>query len=323
MPAQVGPYPGLTPGDRVDLYWGDAQSPVATEVVAASHDGLSSLTVPVPRDAILAAGDGMVEVFYRVHDRAGNWADSARVKLAGPGGPDRDPSTPWLNEQLAPPELPVEVIGAAKEADGLVVTIPPWPAMAESDELTLSWGTQRVQGPTLTADQVGQPVELRVERAIVEAAGDDAALAVTYRVRDVVNNRSGWSPAATVAVTLDPRRLAAPQVVAAVDHQLDLAALGAHDVQVELHDSQLAAGDAVTLTWHGSAPEDGLWGAPVIETVSATVLDEARVVRLAVPHAAVAARAPGRAVLWYEMTPAYGGLALVSARTTLTVTGPA
>ncbi|MNF92725.1 hypothetical protein D3C84_753770 [compost metagenome] len=80
------------------------------------------------------------------------------------------------------------------------VTIEPYLNMAADDEITLRWGDVRMDLPRLTANDVGQPIQVWVPPAIIIEAGEDLRLEVTYCILDRVGNNSRWAPARTLKI---------------------------------------------------------------------------------------------------------------------------
>ncbi|AGK50090.1 hypothetical protein BTI_4144 [Burkholderia thailandensis MSMB121] len=317
----AGPYQAMAKGDRILFYWGDPSRPVASEIVSDEDEQNGSailLRIRVPD--ILYVGEGSIPVFYEMRPFSGGPTQTSDtvnviVKFTIPGGPDPNPSTPYLNENLAPADVPHQLIGEPEAGAGVDVTIKPWLHMYEGDVLTLSWGTERLRQPPLPASEVGKSQVITVTRETIERAGDGDGLVITYDVSDVVSNWSLWAPPTLVDVEIDPNRLAAPVVLDALDGTLDLNTLGASDVQILVSDGKIRQNDEIKLTWDGKTAD----AKPVIH--EQTILARGPSTLLFVPNATALAIAYGTATVWYSLTPAVGGNTQPSRRTTISVIG--
>ncbi|MEX6663591.1 hypothetical protein [Pseudomonas sp. W2-17] len=160
------------------------------------------------------------------------------VKLARPGGQDQNGETPGHSALTF--TLPQDIIDNGVDKDiaelGVPVTIKPYPNMVEGDDIKLSWGGEFVHHK-VTADDVGQSIEITVEEAVILAGGDSGpnGLAVTFEVYDVVDNRSeDWAAETRIVVDTGNSRLDAPFINEAIDNVLDLDTLGNNAVTVQV-----------------------------------------------------------------------------------------
>ncbi|WP_144243981.1 hypothetical protein [Sphingopyxis sp. MWB1] len=317
MKVLVIPYRHVVEGDQISLFWGDPNMPVAHYTV--DNLGVSIFTLDVPVSAI--ASEGLTRVFYEVVSAFGGAPEKSPeawvlVKFSIPGGPDSDPATPYQNENLAPPQIPDEVIDEEQAEKGVIVTIPPWLNMTERDRLTLSWGTQRlrVTDPLV----VGEPVKLFIDRDTIIAGGDGDAIVVRYEIRDEVNNWSLWSVKSTVAVEAGGGSLPAPLVVDAPGGVIDLDALDGRDVSVlVLAYPEMATGDRVQLVWAGVAFD----GKPVDDIQEMEVAPGTSFLTFFIRNSLVRAIAQGHAVVRYHVHPAAGGPVRPSRRVSVEVKG--
>jgi len=293
---QAGPYKSFLTGDTLDVYWGKDETLVGSGYVR--EDGLYAF-VDLSPGLIRDAASGTHPFFYRFTSNLGGPPidsplpyPTVRVKLEAPGNPDTGPDP--VNPNLAAPAVVPRDIDSEAAKDGAVVTIQPWDNMDPDDALTLLWGGEAlvVNGPT-----VGQPVVIPVSEAVILAARDNPALPVRYRVRDAVGNASKLSPTTPVNVQATVPFYERPKVMQAVGDELDLNALGAGDVDVQIDTEQdgIAVGDTVLLTWAGTTAD----GTPLPEEHLSLEVTNASFLDFAVPNAAAAPLAQGRVMLYY------------------------
>jgi hypothetical protein len=308
------------PGNFVTLYWNDIA--VQTFTLEAFHFQNSFMAFSVYPISITEPSG---EVYYTVYDQvSGSTEPSAKrtvlVKLSVPGGPDTDTATPYLNDRLAAGSISPP--GNITDPDTPVsVTIAPWDNMAVGDELTVIWNGIRLKQPPLTATQVDQKQIIVISKDTLIAAGDGSPVTVNYEIRDIVNNYSLVSRAASVNVIVDPNAPPAPFVKMDGEWvtEIDLDMLGNEDVQVEIpHDNGMPApGDSITLIWTGRTADGTekkvVWG-PIDYPSGGRNLE------FNVDNAEIVAIAGGGAVANYLVEPKAGN-AKASKSTTVTVIG--
>ncbi|MDB5983148.1 MAG: Uncharacterized protein JWQ69_4163 [Pseudomonas sp.] len=311
---------GYRPGFFATLYW--SGFPVQAFTLEESHfeNGFVGFNV-LPIYIKEPQGD----VYYSMYDQlSGETVDSdprtVLVKMSIPGDLDTDTSTPYLNDNLAPPVVsPAEITDPATL---VTVTVVPWKNMAEGDELVVMWSGFRLVQPPLLPGQVGQSQVITIPREVLER-GDGDALVVNYEIRDIVNNYSLVSLPAFAKVIVDPNAPPAP-VVLVSDQEvslIDLVALGTNNVLVLIPVYPgIAIGDDVTLTWLGRTP-DGVEVTVVLgpEKITSTIINH----KFFVPNADVVAIAGGSAVLSYSVQPGGGGARRSSKSNTVNVNGVA
>lgn len=294
---------GTQAGDYVELFWNgrDVQHFEVNDGHLSS--GVISFSVP-PQDIPDSPPD--TQVYYRLTTRQGGNQDSSPtrpvvVKRTVPGDPDPDNTTPVTNENLPPPRGVPPVLSVPQDVD---ITVDPWLEMHVGDVLTLYWGGTRhsVRNPPLTDLQLGQPQTVRVPAQTVVDAGDSEKLIVNYEIRDVVNNWSLYSLPAFTDVQIDPNAPGAPVVVEAdpTTKEIDLAALGAADVNVRIPPVGLNPGDMITLHWLGQTDQ----GVPVVPVIAPLPVDPNGFTPVfKVANADVAAIASGTARVYYVVQP--------------------
>lgn len=197
----VPPYPAMDDGDLIELFWDNCY--VASRVLTNDEVG-RSVQLRVPESFIV---NGSSRVHYRIMQVGQGPAVSAarrvQVKLDCPGG---EPSALYGDENqcLAPVSIPETIrrqgVNPNQIKRGVPVTIEPYLNMAADDEITLRWGDVRMDLPRLTANDVGQPIQVWVPPAIIIEAGEDLRLEVTYCILDRVGNNSRWAPARTLKI---------------------------------------------------------------------------------------------------------------------------
>ena len=195
----IAPYRGMSEGDLIELYWDECF--VACRTLGADEVG-ATVSLRVPESFIV---NGICKVHYRLMqiglEPALSAVEQVQVKLDCPGG------QPQLlcnneNQNLAPVQIPEAIcrtgVNPRQIKRGVPLTIEPYLNMAVDDAITLRWGDVRLDLPKLERRDLGKPIQVWVPPAIIEEAGEDLRLEVTYCVLDRVGNNSRWAP---------PRRL--------------------------------------------------------------------------------------------------------------------
>ena len=148
--------------------------------------------------------NGTARLYYRVMHIGSSPALSAQlkifVKLDCPGGEAIGDE----NQGLAPLVIPQPIqrygVNPSQMKRGVPVTIEPYRNMASDDAITLLWGDVRLDLPKLRKVDIDNPVSVFVPPHIIQEAGEDAKLEVTYCVIDRVGNNSRWAPARILKV---------------------------------------------------------------------------------------------------------------------------
>ena len=171
------------------------------------------------------------------------------VKLELPGGQDIDPGPGHSNLYMyIPPEIVNGGVDKDVAEEGVPIVIRsesgsglPYPDIAVDDVIRLSWGGTLVASTPVTQaqidDPVANPILIWITKAIIERVGDtdDSGLAVTFKVRDKVDNESeDWCKETRIVVTVGIDRLDAPIVQDAVNNKLDVDKQGNNDITVEV-----------------------------------------------------------------------------------------
>ncbi|KVP13596.1 hypothetical protein WJ85_15175 [Burkholderia ubonensis] len=317
----VGPYAPTEVGDQLNLYWADPNR--AVDHIDVEVAGARIFTMHVTPADILRGEEGRVEVFYTVTsgltgDTTSSPPKPVEVKLSIPGGADRDPGTPYINENLEEPQVPFKQIGAPEANAGFDVTILPWENMEFDDALALYWGkAPPVPGPSPVVPE--QSVLVHIDKDTIDAGGDGDGLVVRYDVIDRVGNWSLWSMEAKADVDVGGNKLLAPLVIEAPAGELDLDTLAGRDVTVAVlkqDNDGLPPRATVTMTWDGRPPI----GDPVVDTQVKVVPDPVPpFVPFTVRNATVAEIAQGLAVVSYVVVPEGGGPSRPSRDYTVTV----
>ncbi|RON41520.1 hypothetical protein [Pseudomonas brassicacearum] len=206
------------------------------------------------------------------------------VKLEIPGGQDTD-SEPGQHSNLfmyIDPTIVNGIVDKEIAEQGVPVIIRaesgtgvPYPDAAVDDVIVLSWGGVFQESAPLTAlqisDPANHPIEILVTEETILKAGDtdSSGLAVTFRVRDKVNNYSeDWCKETRIVVSTGTNLLVAPVVKEALNNVLDLDTLGDKDITVQVWAtlSQFKLDDIIILKMRGTT-QDG-------DTVEVTAPEE-------------------------------------------------
>lgn len=191
----IAPYPGMSDGDLIELYWDDCY--VASKALTTDDIG-DPVSLRVPESFI---ANGTSDVHYRLMqiglEPLLSPVEHLQVKLDCPGG-----QPPSLcgdeNQNLVPVHIPEAIcrkgVNASQMKRGVPLTIAPYLNMAIDDEITLRWGDVRMDLPKLAAADIGRCIQVWVPPAIILEAGEDLRLEVTYCVLDRVGNNSRWAP---------------------------------------------------------------------------------------------------------------------------------
>jgi hypothetical protein len=172
------------------------------------------------------------------------------AKLEIPAGQDTDEAEGRHSNlyMFIDPAIVEGIVDKEIAEDGVAVIVraesgtgAPYPDAAVGDVIVVSWGGVYVESESLTAEQISDPVNhpivIRIVKAIILLAGDtdSTGLAVTFRVRDVVENYSeDWCKATRLVVMTGTDLLEAPVVQEAVNNVLDLDALLEKNLTVEV-----------------------------------------------------------------------------------------
>ena len=296
----VDAYASMDSGDKVEVFWDDAITPIAS-IVVTSENINQRLAFTLPEAGFM---DGTFEPFYRITRMSGAALESTRrtirVKLSIPGGRNPDPTSDY-NANLRAPQLPDSVakygIDADQAVQGVDITIPVWPGMTEYDRIDFRWGGVPV---IYTVDPAGVSVSvtLHIDEATILEAGDGQTL-LMYKIIDLAANRSdGWSTVAEVDVfagsTLD-----VPIIEKANGMTLDVALLDGQGagVSVLATSPHFATGDTVELLWtgHPATGADISWGDQQV------VASVPQALSFTVPASQVTAAVGGTATLSYTL----------------------
>ena len=228
LQCRAGPWANMEVLDKLMIYWG-AGNQVLQETIDPEEKG-KVLTLFIPAKNI---DDGFFVVSYSVR-RLGQTPEPSEpmkvfVKLTRPGGKDQNGDTPGHSElhMTIPQEILDGGIDKGNVADGVPITIEPYPFMAVGDVIQVTWGGQFVLSEPLTQRQVDKldPIGVHIDEATIREAedSDSSGLAVAFEVYDVVDNRSeDWCAEQRVVVGVDQTRLTAPLLEEALNNVLDV-----------------------------------------------------------------------------------------------------
>ncbi|WP_411563465.1 hypothetical protein [Pseudomonas shirazensis] len=306
-------------GDRVRILYNDEEvdsKTISEELI----DQVQTLFVPPVQ---MQTGSALLS--YAVRRLGQQEEPSAKtpvyIKLERPGGQDEDGSNP--GHPALKFSLPDDVVNDGVDKDrakqGVVVTIEPYPVMAEHDRIRLSWGGQFVFHEVTQAEVENpeeHPVQILVEEAVILAAGDsdDKGLALAYEVYDLVDNRSeDWSAEQRVVVDTGNARLDAGIVKEAKSNVLDLEVLGDADVtfQVVAFKDPFVVGDTIEANLSGETED----GRPVSVTyLSEPISSVPGIVEILIANADVRQLAQTQAKFSYELVKSVAARQAMSAQ---------
>ncbi|RON49101.1 hypothetical protein BK666_07455 [Pseudomonas frederiksbergensis] len=166
------------------------------------------------------------------------------VKLELPGGQDLDPVEGQHSAlyQYIDPQIVLDGVDKDIAKAGVEITVrakpgndspQPYPNIAVGDVCTLSWGGQFVRSAPVTQEQIddpaGHPIVITADEKTILDAQDTgpAGLAVTFMIRDLVNNQSeDWCQETRIVVDTGNSRLEAPIISKTSGNNLDLELVG-------------------------------------------------------------------------------------------------
>ncbi|VVN73714.1 hypothetical protein PS718_00590 [Pseudomonas fluorescens] len=265
----LDPWPQMSIGDEVNVYWGDLSTPVRSITIEYESQVGERVVVTVPRGFVI---DGDAKMFYSV-TRLGQPPENYQpvltllVKTQRPGGFDDSPEEGHSGLKYSfIPDVSNGVDPAMAER-GVQIRIEPYENMAAFDRISCVWGSQRISYYPVTQQQVDDPVNhpilLTATKQVIENHGDGPNVVVTFQVIDRVGNfpdeRAPWAKITRVLVDLKGNRLNAPLVlvrdipVSTIDLKelLDTNAL----TRVYTLEGDYAKGDEIEMTWTGTTAQ--------------------------------------------------------------------
>lgn len=309
----IYPWTSMDLGDSVQVLLGN--DVVVTDLID-DNEVDKRLTLFIPSAQLT---NGAATLSYKV-TRFGQQPESSGelpvyVKLTLPGGNDQNGDEPGHSELHLDIDQQYIENGVDKNqaAEGVPVIIKAYPNMAEHDDIRLSWGGEFINR-TVKKEEVGTDIEIIVDEITILAAGDsdDAGLAVTFEVYDLVDNRSeDWSAEIRLVVDTGNTRLMAPIVKEAVNNVLDLDVLGDSPAtaQVVATDSTFARDDQIVVTFRGTAAD----GTPISFTCPPKPISSVpSIVEVLVPNANVRLLAQTQAIFSYRLIKKDGSPDLLS-----------
>lgn len=199
---KIKPYPAMEEGDLIELFWGDYY---VTSAKLTTADLGQPLVLRVPESFLRS---GTASTWYQVqkvgHTSSASPTKNVLIKLDCPGGYLTEAGAEE-NQSLAPLAVPDTLLRhgltAGQLKRGVALTIEAYQNMAAQDEITLRWGDLRMDLPALHAKDVGKPITLNVPPTLIQEAGEDEQLEVTYCIIDQVGNNSRWAPPRALKVS--------------------------------------------------------------------------------------------------------------------------
>lgn len=318
----VDRYQRMLEGDYIEVFWNGSAVPAANTTVD-EYNLNTRIGLNISESAITS---GHITPYYKLTAVSSAEATSPNrdiwVKLDIPGGLNPEPGK-QENGNLAAPIVPPDVaqsgVNTARAKNGVEITIPPYPNMAEYDRIEFWWGGQR-KWILVQPGDVGRPVRFTVDEQTILAAGDGEIILHYQLIDAALNFSDGWSLSTKVKVTASNTQLAAPLVEGAVDGILELNALAGRDVNVQILalSNPFAAGDTIELLWAGRSADGG----EVNYHASLSLQSVPQIPHFSVPYDKVAAIAQGAAIVSYILRKA-DGTEHASLRTEVNIRGQA
>jgi hypothetical protein len=253
-------YLDMTSGDTIRLYRSNQLAPgqlpdpadsgqlIKTEVVPSDHNNENLVTVI---HSSFFDNPGIYHFWYTVERSTGQplvpskginvWVKTTYPDSQDPTGQNGERTE--LEEPVFPRTIDKEML-----ENGITVVVPAWSIMTQGDVVHLKFGDKAVTWK-ITADQVGQDIEIPVSAATLKSIGPADPLLVKYYIQDQVNNSSRTSRVGVGTLDPDQAWLEAPSLRSTIDDVLALDDLngGPEDCYVSVRRSDAIAGDKVVL----------------------------------------------------------------------------
>lgn len=298
----------MSVGDHAEVFWGNDSAAVWSKLIENAAEVNRDVSFTIAR-AHVFEGDA-TPVFYRITRKNQTPEDSAPiqtllVKLTRPGEYDDIPGDDGHSDLKF--SLSHDEVDETLPPGGVTMHIVPYRNLTRYDRILARWGSQQVVHvvtPQQAQDPIGNPIDVVFSRAVIEAAGDGARVAVAYQVIDRCGNypeeRAPWSATHHLLVDLGGNRLDEPQVLVngIPTVSIDLDQLGEDDVNARVYITKddFEVGDKVLLTWIGT-PAQG--SQIIVGPLEKEVLYVPFQLDFTIPNAAVRAIAKGAASVGY------------------------
>jgi len=298
----------MSVGDHAEVFWGNDSAAVWSKSIENDAELNQDVAFTIAKDHVLE-GDA-TPVFYRITRKNQTPEDSTPVmtllvKLTRPGEYDDIPGDDGHSDLKF--SLSHDEVDETLPPSGVTMHIVPYRNLTRYDRILARWGSQQlvhVVTPQQAQDPIGHPIAVVFSRAVIEAAGDGARVAVAYQVIDRCGNypdeRAPWSATHHLLVDLGGNRLDEPQVlvngIPTVSIELDQ--LGDDDVNARVYITKddFEVGDKVLLTWIGT-PAQG--SQIIVGPLEKGVMYVPFQLDFTIPNAAVKAIAKGAASVGY------------------------
>ncbi|MGP6460919.1 hypothetical protein [Pseudomonas parakoreensis] len=298
----------MSVGDHAEVFWGNDSSAVWSKSIENDAELNQDVAFTIAKAHVLE-GDA-TPVFYRITRKNQTPEDSTPVmtllvKLTRPGEYDDIPGDDGHSDLKF--SLSHDEVDETLPPGGVTMHIVPYRNLTRYDRILARWGSQQLVHavtPQQAQDPIGHPIEVVFSRAVIEAAGDGARVAVAYQVIDRCGNypdeRAPWSATHHLLVDLGGNRLDEPQVLVngIPTVSIDLDQLGDGDVNARVYITKddFEVGDKVLLTWIGT-PAQG--SQIIVGPLEKEVLYVPFQLDFTIPNAAVRAIAKGAASVGY------------------------
>lgn len=191
----------MSVGDHAEVFWGNDSAAVWSKSIEDDAELNQDVAFTIAKDHVLE-GDA-TPVFYRITRKNQTPEDSTPVmtllvKLTRPGEYDDIPGDDGHSDLKF--SLSHDEVDETLPPSGVTMHIVPYRNLTRYDRILARWGSQQlvhVVTPQQAQDPIGHPIEVVFSRAVIEAAGDGARVAVAYQVIDRCGNypdeRAPWS----------------------------------------------------------------------------------------------------------------------------------
>lgn len=177
LPVSLAHYQDIARGDTIDLYINQIAS--STEYLSIDPDPSGFIRLAYPEADLLAAGNGIKSFYYKVTDKAGNFAGSFvqnfDIQLR---------TTPTFIPKPTVPQADPDILDEAEARAGTNVGITKFDNAQAGDEIEVHWGSQTsARYPLLAGDLANNPfITIQLAYSLVVAETSKGKVNVTFEV---------------------------------------------------------------------------------------------------------------------------------------------